>query len=500
MRRLLLRWRLVVIGGAGLAALASCWAAGGRGDQPAGQDEPGYVKVDPDKGKYLGATTCADCHTEPSKTRKDDYVRLTEYHTWKEEDKHSQAYQVLLTPRAVEMGKRLGYSKPPSQDSRCLNCHAMNIPPSVREERFDIKDGVSCDACHGPSEKWFLPHTLTKWRTTPMAEKEKLGFVDVRDPVKRTSKCVTCHVDDPGGGKLVTHAMYAAGHPPLPSFEVATFSDQMPRHWRYIKEKDPKIQELLQKNFDVDPQELEKTKLAVLGAAATFQGSMDCLAAVTKGGAADEHWPELSMYDCYACHHELRSPSWRQQRADGNVPGRPQMQTWPMALLRVVARYAGEEGPAEERLKAVAAGFNAQPFGKPDAICAAAGESAKGAGGLLAKLAARKYDQAAARRLLRDLCAASGKELLDYDSARQVAWVLRIIHSELDPKPPQDQQIQKVLDDMNKELNLKLPSGTKVSILDELSKHLQQVGNYDAEHFRQLAGELCGLLPPAEGE
>jgi hypothetical protein len=499
MRRLLLRWRLVVIGGAGLAALACCWAAGGRGDQPAGQDDPGYVKVDSEKFKYYGTSACQGCHSPPTKFPT-DYVLLTEYETWKEKDKHSQAYKVLLTPRAVEMGKRLGYSKPPSEDNRCLNCHAANVPPDVREQTFDIKDGVSCDACHGPVEKWLGMHIQPKWRTTPMAEKEKLGFVDVRDPVKRTHMCVTCHVGDPGDGKLVTHEMYAAGHPPLPSFEVATFSDQMPRHWRYVKEKDPKIQELLHKQFGIDPKELEKTRLAVLGAAATFQGSMDCLASLARGDAAAGRWPEFAAFDCYACHHELRTPSWRQQRADGNVPGRPQMQTWPTVLLRVAARYAGEEGQAEEAVKGVSAGFNAQPFGKADAISAAAGQSAKGVGGLIEKLAAKKYDQVAARHLLRDLCAAAGKDLLDYDSARQVAWAIEVVSSELDPRPAQDERIQKALDGMKQELGLKLPSGTKVSILEELSKHLDQVGNYDAVRFRRLAGELCELLPAAEGE
>jgi hypothetical protein len=37
--------------------------------------------------------------------------------------------------------------------------------------------------------------------------------------------------------------------------------------------------------------------------------------------AASERWPELAMAhsDCYACHHDLQSPSWRQAR--GYEPG-----------------------------------------------------------------------------------------------------------------------------------------------------------------------------------
>ena len=35
----------------------------------------------------------------------------------------------------------------------------------------------------------------------------------------------------------MTHEMYAAGHPPLPSIEVATFANSIPRHWWLLAEK-----------------------------------------------------------------------------------------------------------------------------------------------------------------------------------------------------------------------------------------------------------------------
>ena len=35
---------------------------------------------------------------------------------------------------------------------------------------------------------------------------------------------------------MVTHEMYAAGHPPLPGFEIATFCSQMPPHWESAAE------------------------------------------------------------------------------------------------------------------------------------------------------------------------------------------------------------------------------------------------------------------------
>ncbi len=34
----------------------------------------------------------------------------------------------------------------------------------------------------------------------------------------------------------MTHEMYAAGHPPLPSVELQTFCEEMPQHWQTPRE------------------------------------------------------------------------------------------------------------------------------------------------------------------------------------------------------------------------------------------------------------------------
>ena len=63
-------------------------------------------------------------------------------------------------------------------------------------------------------------------------EKQKdWGMTDLWNPVNRTQVCSSCHIGDadPDKHRFVTHAMYAAGHPPLPAFETAAFSDSMPR-------------------------------------------------------------------------------------------------------------------------------------------------------------------------------------------------------------------------------------------------------------------------------
>ena len=67
-------------------------------------------------------------------------------------------------------------------------------------------------------------------------------MTDLWDPIVRVRTCVSCHVGNVEQGKVLTHAMYAAGHPPLPGIEASTFAAAMPNHWKPLsqKRKDPK--------------------------------------------------------------------------------------------------------------------------------------------------------------------------------------------------------------------------------------------------------------------
>src|SRR5213076_1317723 len=56
---------------------------------------------------------------------------------------------------------------------------------------------------------------------------------NLRDPAVRGQFCATCHVGSAADGRVVTHEMYAAGHPPLPPFELGTFMECQPKHWGY---------------------------------------------------------------------------------------------------------------------------------------------------------------------------------------------------------------------------------------------------------------------------
>jgi hypothetical protein len=192
-----------------------------------------HAPAQPPKEKYDGATACKDCHTQPNAERSPSlpFVTLTEYAIWKLEDKHAQAFAVLKTKRSERIGELLGVNilKP---EAGCLNCHAMQQFQPEAKETFTLQDGVSCAGCHGPSENWLGPHADASWRKKTPAEKAKAGMADLRDPVRRGELCMSCHVGNAAEGKVVTHAMFAAGHPPLPPFDLALFSENMPRHWR----------------------------------------------------------------------------------------------------------------------------------------------------------------------------------------------------------------------------------------------------------------------------
>ena len=145
------------------------------------------------------------------------------------------------------MGERLKaaghaeYGRPPAEWKDCLTCHAiyMALPEAnVAAKTFYTDDGVSCEACHGWADKWYPRHSNRRvWRELTAAAKEADGLYDMRDAHRRAERCSACHVGHAGEGKIVTHEMYAAGHPPLPGFEAASFCDMMPPHWEPRGEK-----------------------------------------------------------------------------------------------------------------------------------------------------------------------------------------------------------------------------------------------------------------------
>ncbi len=448
-------------------------------------------QVEDPKFRYVGADTCKSCHEKPQEQYKDsfDFVRLDEYETWKNQDKHSRAFEVLQGERAQSIGKSLGIVV--TEDARCLNCHAMNFQPARRGRLFKLQDGVTCDGCHGPASGWLSDHIELDWRTQPPAAKSALGMRDIRDPVKKAEMCLSCHVGNAADNKVLTHAMYAAGHPPLPAFELETFCEKLPRHWRTMKEKPLAIQQ----QFNFDPAASERAKGVLIGGVVALRESMRLLAEQTGQGRLD-----FAQYDCYACHHELQAKSWRQERGYAGMPGRPSMPEWPSALVELAVHAAAPKDaqPLLEELRTqlgkLRAAYDARPFGDPVQMAKAAKEVADWTDQLLARLKPLKITETEARRLLLQLTAITERRTPDYDSAWQLAWALDAMLRELEPKPTGE--VQAAWKRLEAGLDLKLPSGKGQEIMTHLPRRFKAMDNYDPGQLKKHFAELGRLLTP----
>ena len=119
---------------------------------------------------------------------------------------------------------------------RCLACHTVPRPAALLQTTAWLNsDGVGCESCHGPSDRYLAAHTTSGWKTKSRDEKEDhWGLWNTKDLTRRSSVCVGCHVGEHSGGGLsvrdVNHDLIAAGHPRL-NFEFSASLENMPSHW-----------------------------------------------------------------------------------------------------------------------------------------------------------------------------------------------------------------------------------------------------------------------------
>jgi hypothetical protein len=360
----------------------------------------------------------------------------------------------------------------------CFACHAPVEERVVGDRKHTtIENGVSCQACHGPGLAYEGPHRKPLWRLVTAVDKEReFGLRDLRNPVRRIELCASCHVGTQSlhwglvgenSQRLIRHEWYALGHPPLPGLEYVTFAAQQPAHWRTIQEKlfRPEGFEYYQKGADPDEAreflefflKNDKVKLADsylaanptsfsgdptrdmarakevlisgLGVLATYAELVGAVHA--KGAAAG---PEFAVYDCTACHHELRSdfPTEVRVRRPG-IPGRPPPAFWTLALARLGAAQAKSDlEPAIARLDAA---FSARPFGDPESMQTAAKALADQCWAAAATLAREPLDNPAATQLLVRLVHPEHDVDRDYHAARQYAWAIREVMKDLSGVP-----------------------------------------------------------------
>jgi hypothetical protein len=128
--------------------------------------------------KYVGVRVCSPCH------KGDKKGNISE--KW-QKSKHATAYKTLESAESEKIAKSKGLKKPAKESPECLECHvtAFGVPASLLDAKFDIKDGVQCEGCHGPGSD-YKSNAVMKDRTKALAVGMILGSNDEK-------LCLKCH-------------------------------------------------------------------------------------------------------------------------------------------------------------------------------------------------------------------------------------------------------------------------------------------------------------------
>lgn len=332
--------------------------------------------------RYTGPGSCSSpsCHggVQP---RDQTTVLQNEYSVWVVRDKHAHAFENLTNPVGTRIAKIMGLPSPDTAP-RCLACHALDVPADMRARTFDLTDGVGCENCHGPASAWLGPHTTRGWKYERSIE---LGLYDTRDLVKRTEKCLSCHLGTPE--KTVDHELIAAGHPDL-YFELDSFMSVMPAHWKEV---------------DTDP--WFAVRAMAVGQAVQLREQLKRVARESQGGI----WPEYAELDCFACHHNLTAAkdSWRQERGyAGRRPGNPPFNLSRYVVFNHVIQDAdpGATRDLQGGIDQVSAGVTALNTDRKQVALDATSVSEQ-AGRLAQRLNGMKFDPPQTLRLLKSIAA-----------------------------------------------------------------------------------------------
>ena len=412
--------------------------------------------------KYIGPGSCAatSCHGSVRPVA-GSRILQSEYSTWILKDKHSRAFQALTSEGGERMARILKLGARAEDSPKCLACHALYTVPEQRGRPFEISEGVSCENCHGPASGWLGAHTTRDWAHEKSVA---LGMYDTRDVIRRTEKCLNCHLGTQE--KFVDHEMIAAGHPDL-YFELDSFSAVMPRHWKVPRESAP--------GKPAEDEAWAGVRDWSAGQAVQLRAAMQRLAWRARG----RNWPEYSEFSCFACHHALgpAKDSWRQEHGyPGRRPGDPAWNSSRYAVFRLLAMQI-DSGTGLELDKQVARVSEEMSKLNPDreAVASAAAAAVLQAQRIAEELAAMKYDHAIALRMLQRITNdADTIAIQDERAAEQAAMAvdsLYIAYSR-DAKPANGAEVRAAINELFQQLEN--PSAYNA---DQFARGLRRVGS-----------------------
>lgn len=356
--------------------------------------------------KHLGVASCSNsvCHGA-SQAFRDSHVQQNEFAIWQETDPHAKAYAVLGNAQSKSIAAKLGLGDP-AQAKVCLDCHADNVPAAQRGERFQLSDGVGCEACHGGAEQWLNAHADKK---VAHADNLAKGMYATNDPVQRAQLCLSCHMGT--RERMITHRIMGAGHPRL-SFELDTFT------W------------LGRPHYTIDADWVErKGEWNGVRDWAVGQGvaAINLLDQLTDPKAGWQGiFPELVLFDCYACHKRMSDKSWGPRQGTGLGPGVVRLNDANLAMFRHV--LAAVDKGAEQRVLEQTRALHRATTESRDATLAAARALRATLEELLPRVVATRFEGASLDTILADIEADAARgEYRDYDAAEQAAMAAQSV-------------------------------------------------------------------------
>jgi hypothetical protein len=279
--------------------------------------------------KLLGPGSCSssNCHGSV-KPHNSSNVLQNEYITWSKHDRHARAYLSLQTADSKKIARNLGIGDP-TKEPLCLACHTVYSQGSTpKGDAFRLEDGVSCEGCHGAAEGYLKSHVIAG---ATHADNVAHGLTDLSNLDTRATLCLSCHFGTED--KTVNHSLYGAGHPRL-TFELDTFGILQPKHWvvdgDYERRKGPYV----------------PIRVWMIGQLHHAEAALEALQSPTRSKSGS--LPELSLFDCFSCHHTLSEQQWK-KRTYGDKPGRLRLNLPSLVTLQVVT--AALDAPLGDQLR-----------------------------------------------------------------------------------------------------------------------------------------------------
>jgi hypothetical protein len=140
-------------------------------------------------------------------------------------------------------------------------------------------------------------------------------------PVARAQLCLSCHFGD--GRRFVTHRLMGAGHPRINFMEVDTFTAIEPAHF------------VVNDAYRSRKRAPSGVQVWAIGQAIALEKVLDALMDAKRN--TDGLFPELVLFDCFACHHSLNELKWQPRAASGLGPGVPRLNDANLVMLRLIA-------------------------------------------------------------------------------------------------------------------------------------------------------------------